>query len=146
MIKYVKNDLFDGNVDLIGHGCNCKGGFGAGIAGIMSIKHPNARQAYIDKHRGDGWKLGEVQFVQSNGKTIANCATQDNFLPRDRVHADYNAIRACMVQVKEYAKLRNLTVGVPKIGAGLAGGNWAVIEMILNDVFQDYDCIVFYLE
>lgn len=146
MISYVRGDLFEGNVELIGHGVNCQGGYGAGIAGIMVQKHPSARQSYVDKYRGEGWKLGDVQFVPSNSKIIANCATQDHFFPRDRVHADYNAIKACMIQVKEYAKLRNLRIGIPKIGAGLAGGNWAVIEMILNDVFQDYDCTVYYLE
>jgi len=146
MISYKKGDLFEGNIDLIAHGVNCKGAFGSGVAAQMCKKHPNARQSYIDKHNNEGWKLGDVQFVSSNGKIVANCATQDHFFPRDRVHADYNAIKVCMTQVKEYAKLRNLSVGLPKIGAGLAGGNWAVIEMILNDVFQDYDCTVFYLE
>lgn len=146
MINYVRGDLFDGQVDLMGHGVNCQGGFGSGVAAIMAIKHPKARMAYFDKHRDEGWKLGEAQFVASNGKIIANCATQDHFFPRNKCHADYNAIRACMVQVKEYAKLRNLSIGIPKIGAGLAGGNWAVIEQILNDVFQNYDCTVFYLE
>lgn len=146
MISYVKGDLFDGNVQLIAHGCNCKGGFGSGVAAIMAMKHPKARMGYMDKHNGEGWKLGDVQFVSSNSQIIANCATQDHFFPRDRVHADYNAIKVCMQKVKEYAKLRNLSVGLPKIGAGLAGGNWAVIEQILNDVFQDYDCTVFYLD
>lgn len=146
MISYVRGDLFEGNVELIAHGCNCQGAYGAGVAYAMSLKYPQARQAYIDKYVSEGWKLGDVQFVPQNGKIIANCATQDNYVSASQCLADYNAIKTCMSKVKEYAKLRNLSIGIPKIGAGLAGGNWAVIEMILNDVFQDYDCTVYYLE
>ena len=77
---------------------------------------------------------------------MANCATQHRYLPRGVCHADYNAIRSCMVTVKDYAKLRNLTIAMPKIGAGLAGGDWGLIEQILNDVFQDFDVSVYFLD
>jgi len=146
MVIYKKGDLFESTEDLIAHGCNCKGGFASGVAGMMAEKYPAARSSYMYKHRNEGWKLGDVDFAHQNRKIIANCATQDNFLPRDKCHADYNAIRVCMTKVLEYAKLRNLTIAIPKIGAGLAGGDWNLIETILEDVFKDYDISVYYLE
>jgi O-acetyl-ADP-ribose deacetylase (regulator of RNase III) len=146
MIHYIQGDLFDTDAEVIAHGCNCKGGFGSGVAGIMARKYPKAKHYYLDKHDEEGWKLGDVQFVrQWNGKYIANCATQDAYYPRDRVHADYNAIRASMEKVKEFAKSKNMKIAIPKIGAGLAGGDWNIIEKILNDVFSDYDVTVYYL-
>jgi O-acetyl-ADP-ribose deacetylase (regulator of RNase III) len=146
MIHYVNGDLFDTDAEIIAHGCNCRGGYGSGVAGIMAKKYPKARHYYLDKYDEEGWKLGDVQFVtQWNGKVIANCATQDAYYPRDRVHADYDAIKICMEKVKQFAKSKNMKIAIPKIGAGLAGGDWNKIVSILNDVFSDYDVTIYYL-
>lgn len=146
MIKYVQGDLFDSGADILAHGCNCRGGYGSGVAKTMAQKYPKARYYYLDKFDEEGWKLGDVQFVSVvGGYFIANCATQDEFYPRDKCHADYDAIRTCMEKVKVFAKENNRTVAIPKIGAGLAGGDWNIIEGIINEVFSDYDIAVYYL-
>jgi O-acetyl-ADP-ribose deacetylase (regulator of RNase III) len=112
----------------------------------MAELYPIVRTSYLNKRQASGWKLGEVQFVSTNERIVANCATQYNFLPRGVCHADYNAIKVCMTKVKDYARLRNLSIALPKVGAGLAGGDWSLIEQILNDVFSDYDATVYYLD
>jgi O-acetyl-ADP-ribose deacetylase (regulator of RNase III) len=146
MVKYVKGDLFDTTCDIIAHGCNCIGAFGAGVAYMVAQNYPKAKDYYMDKFQEDGWKLGDVQMVmQRDGKYLANCATQDGIFPRNVIHADYDAIRLCMEKVKHFAKDKGLSIAIPKIGAGLAGGDWNTIEGILNDVFSDYDVTVYYL-
>lgn len=60
--------------------------------------------------------------------------------------ADYSAIRECMEKVKRFAKMKHLTVAMPKIGAGLAGGDWKIIEKILEEVFTDHDVTVYTLD
>ena len=147
MIKYVKGDLFDTKCDIIAHGCNCRGGFGSGVAYTMAVKYPKAKEMYLEKYDEQGWKLGEVQFVHTvKGKIIANCATQLAYLPRGVRHANYSAIEHAMYDVKEYAQENNLSIAIPKIGAGLAGGDWKVIEGILQKVFSDYDVTVYHLD
>lgn len=148
MVHTVKGNVFDSDFDIIAHGCNCKGGFGAGVALAVAQKYPKARHHYLDKHRTEGWRLGEVQFVKVLGRQqyIANCATQKSFLPRGRKHADYDAIRTCMEKVRDFAKENKMTVAIPKIGAGLAGGDWKTIKKILDEVFVDFDVTVRYLE
>jgi len=146
MIKYVKGDLFEAKEDIIAHGCNCRGGFGSGVAYTMAMKYPKVRELYLEKYDEEGWALGDVQYVHTvSGKIIANCATQDRFLPRGVCHADYDAITVAMVRLKVYAKNRGLSVAIPKIGAGLAGGDWDTVEGILNEVFSDYDVTVYCL-
>lgn len=146
MIKYLRGDLLDSKSDIIAHGCNCSNGFGSGVAKAVSIKYPKVKQAFHDKYEEDGWKLGDVQFVFTHdGKVVANCATQQAYLPRGINHADYDAIRKCMILVKDFAKASNKTIGIPKLGAGLAGGDWAIIEEILKDVFSDYDITIYVL-
>ena len=145
MIKYIKGDLFKATQDIIAHGCNCKNGFGSGVAGIMSKQHPKAKFEFHAKYDSEGWKLGDVQFVESNGKLIANCATQYNYNPRTGPHADYGAIQICMLKLYKYCKENNKTIAIPKIGAGLAGGDWNRISEIINDIFEDMDIYVYYL-
>jgi O-acetyl-ADP-ribose deacetylase (regulator of RNase III) len=157
MVHTVKGDVFESNANIIAHGVNCKGGFGSGVAGLMAKKHPSVRNGYLTKFKSEGWKLGDVQFVhlydhrssiESPNKItyiVANCATQNNYLPRGERHADYDAIKTCMEKVKQYAKEREATIAIPKIGAGLAGGDWGIIEKILKEVFIDYDITVYYL-
>jgi O-acetyl-ADP-ribose deacetylase (regulator of RNase III) len=147
MIKYIKGDLFNTDCDIIAHGCNCLGVMGSGVAKIVRDRYPKAYHAYVDKYDEDGLKLGEVQFVlQRDGKYIANCMTQNAFLPRGKRHADYNAIMDCMEQVKVFAMSKGLSIAIPKIGAGLAGGNWNAIEVLLKLVFEDYDVTVYHLD
>lgn len=147
MVKYVKGDLFATDLDIIAHGCNCQGAMGSGVANIVRQRYSKAYHAYLDLYDDEGLHLGDVQFVlQSDGKYIANCMTQDRYLPRTRCHADYNAIGICMHTLKEFAQKKGLSVAIPKIGAGLAGGDWNLIEKILNEVFSDYDVTVYHLD
>lgn len=36
-----------------------------------------------------------------------------------------------------------MTIAIPKIGAGLAGGDWETIRPILEEVFNDYDLTIY---
>lgn len=146
-IKYVKGDLLDSSADFICHGCNAVGGFGSGVAGQIAKRYPRARNAYIERHLELGHSLGDVQFVyrfDRGGKYIVNCITQKEYLPRGICHANYEAIETCLKKVKEYANGRS--VAIPKIGAGLAGGDWQIIEKIINKVFDDREILVYYLD
>lgn len=144
-IKFIKGDLLASGADIIAHGCNCVGGFGSGVAGQIAQRYPHIKKAYIHKFNTEGWELGDVQFVRigHSEKSIANCATQKEYYPRDRVHADYESIEKCMNIVKELAG--DKTIAIPKIGCGLAGGDWEVVEKILNKVFDSREIWVYTL-
>jgi O-acetyl-ADP-ribose deacetylase (regulator of RNase III) len=145
MVHYKKGDLLEASEDIVAHGCNCVGGFGSGVAGQIAKTYPKARYYYLDKFDTEGWKLGDVQYVpQWNGKIIANCATQQDIRPRQVCHADYGAIRSALTTIKQNA-MPNQTIAIPKIGAGLAGGDWNIISKILEEVFSDYDVTVYEL-
>lgn len=147
MVIYKKGDLLEAPEDIIAHGVNCMGAFGSGVAGAVAKKYPKARQYYFDKFEERGWNLGDVQFVpQWNDKIIANCATQKEYLPRGVLHANYVAIELVMKCVKDCGKAINKSIAIPKIGCGLAGGDWNIVKAILEDVFHDYDVTVYSLE
>ncbi len=145
-IEYRPGDIFQMDEGVIAHGVNCSGGFGKGVAAQIAKMYPVVRDRYIEKHFGGGWKLGDVQVVPAcPGLKIANCATQDRYWkpgePSD-VFVDYDAVRTVMLRL-EAAKYEKLYI--PKIGAGLAGGDWGRIEKIIGEVFKSSLITVFVL-
>ena len=65
-----------------------------------------------------------------------NAYTQ--FLWRGKgVKADYEAIRAVMRAIRQ--GLSGCRIGYPCIGAGLAGGDWAIIGALINEGLAGLD-------
>jgi O-acetyl-ADP-ribose deacetylase (regulator of RNase III) len=148
VIRYIKGDLFTTECELLAHGCNCRGGFGSGVAGQVARLYPHVRESYQEKYQRDGWKLGEIQIIEAEPKRwIANCATQDRYggLIKDEVFADYQAIHRVMTQLNDEIRTRGWRLAMPKIGAGLANGDWTRIEAIIESVFTDQPVDVYYL-
>ena len=48
----------------------------------------------------------------------------------------YAAVRAALASVNDYAYLNGYTLHMPRIGCGLAGGDWDEIEDIIKDVMS----------
>lgn len=145
MIKLIKGNLFDTKCEIIGHGCNCSGGFGSGIAGQIAERWPRVRKAYIKKYEKSGWKLGEIQLVFSSDDLelpiIANIATQENFGYDGQLYVDYKAIEIGLSKVLSYCNEHSFGLALPKIGCGLAGGDWDVVYEILLSLSSKYDSV-----
>jgi O-acetyl-ADP-ribose deacetylase (regulator of RNase III) len=45
----------------------------------------------------------------------------------------YAFVSECLERVRQFAKRQNASVHMPRIGCGLAGGQWTEIEEIVND-------------
>jgi len=132
----------NGDFDVIIHGCNCFCNMGAGIAKQIKREFPEAYKADLQTKKGDKKKLGTFSFAECirNGNKIivVNGYTQYNY-GRNKQNADYDAIETVMMCVwVDYGK-KNLRIGYPKIGAGLAGGNWEIISEIIEDELEGED-------
>lgn len=137
MLNYITGNVLDVKEGIIAHGVNCRGAFGSGVAGQIRQRFPNVYNSYMYKHNKIGWKLGDIQLVDiiPEKLIIANCATQDNY-GRSEVHADYDAIGKCLDFLIDYCEEHSLALSLPKIGAGLAGGDWKIIEKIIQEKIQ----------
>ena len=134
MITYKHGDIFESNEKIIAHGCNCSGGFGSGIAKTISELYPVVKSEYILKHSVEGWQLGETSIVKCSEtpeRYIVNCATQQTYGAPDKgPYVSYVAIRKVIRSlVKQFPE----GFAIPKIGAGLAGGNWDIIAKIIEE-------------
>jgi len=158
----------EGRFDVITHGCNCFCTMGAGIAVPMKQNFGCDKfPMEAPKYRGDINKLGTIDYQSqlinpiwkpikiAGVETLApdfgghpliviNSYTQYHY---GRNHTDgvespvdYDAIRLCMRKINHLFKGKK--IGLPLIGAGLAGGKWSVIEAIIDKELLDMDVTI----
>lgn len=144
MIVYKKGDILASDEKVIAHGVNCTGGFGSGFAKQIKAKYPEVRTQYMLWYDLGHWETGYVQKVRTDdNKIVANCSTQYSYGPiTSGPYVSYVAIRKCIRQLVEYFPNG---WAMPKIGAGLAGGNWDIIEQIVNEEIGDIEVRVYIL-
>lgn len=147
MIRYVKGDLLASNLKVIAHGCNCHGVMGSGIAKQIRSKWPNVYEVYNLKHRVLGLELGTILPVRTlDDRIVVNCMTQYDYGKDGSLYMDYNAVDRCMVAINSNVEVWGVTeVGMPKIGAGLGGGNWDRIEDIIVRNAKNFIPVVYTL-
>lgn len=154
MIEYVKDDLIKSDCDVIIHGCNCFNCMGAGIAKQIKETYPEAYKTDCATVYGDKNKLGtftyaKVQNVYFPDKDvyIVNAYSQYTYGRKDgEIYADYKAINEVMTQISDFfvdTDEKIFKIGMPKIGAGLARGDWNTISEIINRVFADKTVYVY---
>lgn len=144
-ILYKKGDLFECEESIIAHGCNAKGVMGSGVAKIVREKFPNAYELYVREHKLYGLQLGEVYGFDGGGdgeyKHILNCITQQSY--GHGVQVSYSAIASCMLRINY--KHKGASIAMPKIGAGLGGGDWNRISQIIEECSTDFQPVVYEL-
>jgi O-acetyl-ADP-ribose deacetylase (regulator of RNase III) len=143
-MKIIKGDLIklalEGKFDVIVHGCNCFCTMGAGIAGAIKSEFPEAYDADCKTEKGSKDKLGTYSqaTIEKNGNkiTVINAYTQHDYKGRG-IKADYDAIRSVFKKIK--LNFSGQRIGYPKIGAGLAGGDWEQISKIIDEALINED-------
>ena len=154
-MEIIKGDLIqlalEGKFDMIAHGCNCFGTQRSGIAKQMvEVFNTDNIRLYPGEHpskRGDVNKLGTIECTwltcrfedDEHSLAVVNCYTQyynrsnapDNYGPC----LDYEALTLCMRKINH--DFRGKHIGLPRIGAGLAGGDWDRIYNIIETELQD---------
>lgn len=133
-------NILDVDRGVIVHGCNLQGRMGSGIALQIKNRWPKVFEAYVEECKLDMADLGKVGFVWVGGqKIIANAYTQRYYGNDGKRYVDYDAIRSCFEIVLRTAKVDNLPIHYPKIGAGLGGGDWEIISGIIEEVLKNHE-------
>ncbi|CAM0047284.1 phosphatase [Vibrio phage F86] len=123
----------------MGHGCNCFVTQGSGIAGQLR-RFPEIFQAdVLNARSGDPLKLGTVSSasfgddIDANSAVVFNMYTQFSMGTNER-HVEYAAVAQAVSDVCEEisAKQMNDVLYLPMIGAGLAGGDWAILYEVID--------------
>jgi len=121
---------------IIAHICNDIGKWGAGFVLAISKKWKEPKLIYKKQYKTDGdFILGEVQFVKvDKNVTVANMIAQkgiENDL-EGRPPIRYEALMECLDKVASFAFDIKASVHMPRIGCGLAGGKWEMVEPVIK--------------
>lgn len=110
--------------------------WGGGVAKQTARRFPSAEAQFGD------WlialprdeRLGKVSFIQARDNLyIASLVAQEGFGPSPGRRLSYSALNRALGQVKNLAEQYSASVHMPKIGTGAAGGDWKIIEEIINE-------------
>jgi O-acetyl-ADP-ribose deacetylase (regulator of RNase III) len=137
-IHYLKGDAtmpVGAGQKAIVHVCNDIGAWGAGFVLAISKRWSQPEIQYKNwcKSRMN-FTLGFVQPVRvSEDITVINMIGQKGIRRfNNMIPLKYDALETCLTKVAGYCKRNNMSIHMPRIGCGLAGGDWNKVEAIIN--------------
>jgi O-acetyl-ADP-ribose deacetylase (regulator of RNase III) len=144
LVKTIHGDLIQlaqaGRFDVIVHGCNCFCTMGKGVAKSIKAAFPEAYAADCRTKPGDRDKLGSFSKalvpLGDHAVTVVNAYTQYEF-GGPGPNVSYDAVREAFRAVKQ--AFHGARIGYPRIGAGLARGDWGIIATIIEDELRGED-------
>ncbi len=123
---------------IIVHVCNDLGRWGKGFVLALSAHWAEPEARYRKWSRGQAevpFALGQVQFVEVEPALwVANVLGQHGIrkagaAPPIRLEA----VRTGLATVAQFAQVHHATIHMPRIGTGLAGGNWETISQLIRE-------------
>lgn len=134
-VLFTKGDIFstDG-LTAFGHGCNCAGSMGAGIAIEFKKRWPRMFDEYAARCADGRFGLGDV-FPWTEGEiTVYNLGTQAHWKKKAQLPALATSLKK-MVELASHAGIKR--IGLPRIGAGLGGLDWMRVKRVMTDVGKE---------
>jgi len=144
-IKYLIGDATEpvgSGPRMILHVCNDIGGWGRGFVLALSNKWEGPEREYRIWATGQNpeypkFQLGEIQAVEvKQDLFVVNMIGQHGVTwVGDIPPVRYDRIRQCLNKVVKMAKYisEDTVIHMPRIGSGLAGGTWQVIEGLIKE-------------
>lgn len=140
MISYLKGDatepIDNGNNRILTHIVNNKGGFGAGFAKSLVYRWPSSRHVYKNWFEFDvpkRFEMGAILLHPLDERLeLCHMLAQNGYKSTDNESpVDYGALNCCLIRLGRYARDAVASIHMPRIGTGLGGGKWDVIEPML---------------
>lgn len=96
------------------------------------LKHPMGEPVAMN-HKSKGQK--DVLDLY-----VVNCYTQYGMGKEDEPPLDYNALALCMKKLNH--EFKGKRIGLPQIGCGLAGGDWNIVQKIIQEEMKDCEVTI----
>ena len=138
---------------IIAHICNDQGGWGQGFVLALNKRWSEPRLAYREWHRqsqeewGDAqFQLGRSRFVRvEDDVVVLNMIAQHGIRhsSEEPRAVRYDALAECLRYLGSCAHgnvddPKFETVHMPRIGTGLGGGDWTIIELMIMNILVEF--------
>ena len=145
-IRYLRGDATAPQAKgrkIIAHVCNDQGGWGKGFVLAVSRRWPEPESAYRAWHRDrarNDFGLGALQLVPVQPLVwVANMIGQHGIRTGSKgPPVRYEAIRTALENLGRHARRLDASVHMPRIGCGLAGGRWELVEPLVAAELTDH--------
>lgn len=144
--EHIVGDILDfpNDIDIVVHGCNTLNMFGSGIAKQIKDRYPEVYEADTSAHKLKHNKLGYFSGSKLDklpDKYIINLYIQNDVSSNKRM-LNYEAIYSGFENLVKLLNGRDIednsiVVGFPRIGCGLAKGNWKIVKTMIIEVFSE---------
>lgn len=123
------------------HQVNCQNVMGAGVAKALYTKYPQVKEKFHQlatqpDYNTPAKRFGLVQPVRISGQLVVlNSFSQLHYgRKKGVVYTNHQALLENLSKLDAYAKKHNLPAYVPaRIGCGLAGGDWTMVEKYIKE-------------
>ncbi|QHW35731.1 hypothetical protein GZH47_33095 (plasmid) [Paenibacillus rhizovicinus] len=148
MIKHMKGNLLLSDCNIIGHQANCFSTMGSGIAHQIAKMYPIARNSDTNYPAQPRDRLGSCSYAvckheMGEGRiAVFNLYGQYDYGRENKTYTNYQGLRSALNKMMQFVQLLeerevipNPKIGLPyRIGAGLARGQWTIIESMIKEV------------
>lgn len=124
-------DLFAAEHPALGHGCNCAGAMGKGIAVEFRRRWPDMYDEYQRRCRSGSFTLGDVFVWKAADRVVFNLGTQETWRTRAEPWAIETAVTKMLALAEQHALP---SVALPRLGAGLGGLSWPEVAAVIEPV------------
>ena len=135
-IVFKTGDLFTTDVKVLGHGVNCCGVMGAGIAKSFAEKFPRMVGLYENICMDKILNPGGIYIYEEGETTVYNMATQD--FPGANADLGWVAT-SFMYTLLEMRVREQYQIAIPRIGSGIGGLEWSDVQYELELQLANYD-------
>jgi O-acetyl-ADP-ribose deacetylase (regulator of RNase III) len=119
---------------------DCTSNWGGAFARALRDRYPEAQERFRAWAATRGLRLGATGVAEVQpGLWVASMVAQAGYGPSRLPRIRYLALRECLRVVAQAAREHGAHVHMPRIGAGEAGGRWAVIEELIDEALVQHD-------
>jgi O-acetyl-ADP-ribose deacetylase (regulator of RNase III) len=148
--NFCKPDLVQGfDVHVMAHCVNCLGTMGAGAALAVARTYPRAYEEYGKLFKpgqtmATSRYLGTCQLVEVGPKLFVANLFGQLFIKNANTGQPliYEALGNALKELSRLLQNVEAMVHVPRIGCGLAGGSWGIVEPLLLAYLTDHGQVV----
>lgn len=134
MIIHKTGNIWDTEQPAIGHGVNCQGVMGSGIAVQFRERFSSMYGDYVRMCKVGILKPGNASFYHENNIWTVNIASQN--LPGKNAKMMY--LLSGLIFAREGLIERNIDgIALPQIGCGIGGLKWESVLELIEFVFGD---------
>ena len=138
MLIIEEGDIVTGNYPMFCHQVNCKGVMGAGLAKQIKAAYPEVYLDYRHECKNNKFLIGSKICTTTHDNRICISLFAQEGYGSGKCYTDYQAFKCCLdslaIELEMLDPEGKDSIAFPyNIGCGLAGGNWNIIEQMLED-------------